>query len=211
MSMTAHDIRIGTMAGKGAKTADYIRAILPQGFECFEVNFWKDLGGVDLGRLAADLRAVLAGSPAIVSCLGVYANPLLEDAEGAAARQAWEQCIDHALDFGCDLVCGFTGALPDKTLPDNLPRFTAVWEALARRAADRGVRLAFENCPMGGTWKAPRFNLATTPDAWDLLFAAVPGSHLGLEWEPCHQLCQLIDPIPQLRRWTPRIFHIHGK
>jgi sugar phosphate isomerase/epimerase len=39
----------------------------------------------------------------------------------------------------------------------------------------------------------------------------VPSAALGLEWEPAHQLCQLIDPMPQLRTWAPRIFHLHGK
>ena len=24
-------------------------------------------------------------------------------------------------------------------------------------------------------------------------------------------MCQLIDPLPQLREWAPRIFHVHGK
>jgi len=28
----------------------------------------------------------------------------------------------------------------------------------------------------------------------------------GLEWEPCHQLCELIDPMPQLRTWVPKNF-----
>ena len=27
----------------------------------------------------------------------------------------------------------------------------------------------------------------------------------------CHQMVSFIDPIPQLRKWVPRIFHVHGK
>ena len=43
------------------------------------------------------------------------------------------------------------------------------------------------------------------------MFDALPAANLGLEWEPCHQMVNLIDPIPQLRRWVPKIFHVHGK
>ena len=43
------------------------------------------------------------------------------------------------------------------------------------------------------------------------MFDAVPSDALGLEWEPAHQLIQLIDPIPQLRVWATKIVHLHGK
>ena len=41
----------------------------------------------------------------------------------------------------------------------------------------------------------------------------VPMENVGLEWEPCHQMVSLIDPIPQLRKLaaTGKIFHVHGK
>jgi len=35
--------------------------------------------------------------------------------------------------------------------------------------------------------------------------------NIGLEWEPCHQMVSLIDPIPQLRKWVGKVFHVHGK
>jgi len=82
---------------------------------------------------------------------------------------------------------------------------------LAERAAGKGLRIAFENCPMGGNWETGDHNIAFNPDAWELMFDAVPAENLGLEWEPCHQMCQLIDPLPQLREWVGRVFHVHGK
>jgi sugar phosphate isomerase/epimerase len=92
-----------------------------------------------------------------------------------------------------------------------MKRFKQVWKPLARRAADKGVRIAFENCTMGGTWERTTCNLAFNPDGWELIFDALPDDHVGLEWEPCHQLVQLIDPMPQLRAWVDKIFHVHGK
>jgi sugar phosphate isomerase/epimerase len=44
-----------------------------------------------------------------------------------------------------------------------------------------------------------------------MMFNAVPGETLGLEWEPCHQMVSLIDPIAQLRKWVGRVYHLHGK
>lgn len=44
-----------------------------------------------------------------------------------------------------------------------------------------------------------------------MMFNEVSADNLGLEWEPCHQMVSLIDPMPQLREWVRRIFHVHGK
>jgi len=94
---------------------------------------------------------------------------------------------------------------------ESLPRYRAVWGELARRAADRGLRLAFENCAMDGNWAAGDWNIAHNPDAWEMMFNELPQENLGLEWEPCHQMVYLIDPLPQIAKWAPRIFHVHGK
>ena len=87
-----------------------------------------------------------------------------------------------------------------KPLTDSLPRFREVWGRLAKKAADLGVRIAFENCAMDGNWASGDWNIAHNPDAWELMFNELPNDNLGLEWEPCHQLVYLIDPIPQIRK-----------
>ncbi len=207
----ANSIRIGTLAGKGAQTAAYIKQLIPLGFESFQINFWQTLGGVDLGKLAVEVKEVLEGSGTLVSSLGIFGNPLETDAEGLHVVKEWEKAIDQASLFGTDLVCGFAGRVRGKPIPESMPRFKEVFGPLTRRAADRGVRIAFENCWMGGTWESGDWNIAVSPDAWERMFDAVPAANLGLEWEPCHQLCQLIDPMPQLRTWVPKIFHVHGK
>ena len=206
---THSDIRIGTLAGKGAQTPSYIRQILPHGFESFQINFWKTLGGVDLKKLAGETKTVFseAGSDAVVSTLGIYGNPLVD----AVTADDWEKCIDAAPLFGCDLVCGFAGRIVDKPIPDSLKQFKKVFGPLTQRAADKGVRLAFENCDMGGDWNHGDWNIANAPTAWEMMFNEVPAKNLGLEWEPCHQMVSLIDPLPQLKKWAHKVFHIHGK
>jgi len=206
-----NQIRIGTMAGKGAGTPQYIESLLPLGFESFQINFWQRLGDVELPALAEAVNRILENEDVIISSLGVFGNPMETEPLDLETRAAFEQAIDHAHLFGTNVVSGFTGRLRGRSIPDNLPRFKEVWGDLAARAQDRGVRIAFENCAMGGDWKTGDFNIAHSPDAWELMFEAVPHNNLGLEWEPCHQMLLLIDPMPQLREWIDRIFHVHGK
>src|SRR5205823_3356171 len=151
------------------------------------------------------------GSGAVVSSVGVYGNPLETEALDLETLRTWEDLIDNAHLFGTDIVGGFTGRLRGRPIDESVPRFREVFGPLADRALGRGVRIAFENCAMDGNWRSGDWNIAHGPDAWQLLFDAVPAPNLGLEWEPCHQMVNLIDPLPQLREWVSRIFHIHGK
>ena len=206
------DIRIGTLAGKGMKTPDYIRQILPHGFESFQINFWAGLNGANLKTLAREVNKTLEGTGAVVSSLGMFGNPLDPASPTCAdTLKGWKDCIDNARLFGADLVCGFAGRVIDKPIPESMAQFKKVWKDLAKRAADKGVRIAFENCCMGGNWNSGDWNIAQYPAAWEMMFNEVPADNLGLEWEPCHQMVKLIDPMPQLRKWIPKIFHIHGK
>ena len=213
MSKVEHqDIRIGTCAGKGEQTPEYIKEILPYGFETFQITFWAGLGGVNLKALAKRVGAVLEGTPAKVSTIGVFGNPLDPNAAfHAETLKGWKECIDNARLFGADLVCGFAGRMIDKPIDQSMRQFKKVFGELAKRAADKGVRLAFENCDMGGTWNRGDWNIAQYPAAWEMMFNEVPMKNIGLEWEPCHQMVKLIDPMPQLRKWAHKIFHIHGK
>jgi len=204
-------IRIGTLAGKGVNTAAYVRSLIPLGFEAFQINFWQQLEGLDLKKLADELRPDLEKSNTIISSLAVFGNPLGVEELDELTRKSWEQAIDSAEFFGSDLVCGFAGRVLGRPVPDSLPRFKQIWKPLVARAEKKKIRIAFENCPMGGTWESGGWNIAFNPDAWELMFEAIPSQNLGLEWEPCHQLCQLIDPLPQLREWAGKIFHVHGK
>lgn len=204
-------IRIGTLVNKGQDSPAYIRQILPHGFESFSITFWQELANTDLERLAREVREVLGDSGAVVSSLGMFGNPLGDNPIDNNTRDGWAKLIDAAHLFGCDVVAGFAGRVVDKPVPESMPRFKEVFGPLAKRAADRGVRLAFENCEMGGDWNKGDWNIAHNPAAWEMMFNELPNENLGLEWEPAHQLVQLIEPLPQLRKWVKKIFHLHGK
>jgi sugar phosphate isomerase/epimerase len=212
--MHAHDdIRLGTLVPAHDRTAEVVRQLLPHGFETFQVSFGRGVGDAPVQRLADSIRGVLDahpppdGVPRRVSAIGVYGNPLTS----AETVRDWERLIDAAADFGCDVVSGFAGRIPDRPVPDSYEPFARVFGPLARRAEDRSVRIAFENCEKRGTWLTGDWNIAHAPDAWDAIFAAVDSAALGLEWEPCHQLLSFADPLLQIRRYAGRIWHIHGK
>ena len=197
-SLTQPTIRIGTLVSANqAHPADILRQILPYGFESFSLTFWQTTGGADLRRLAEQVREVLCESNATISSLAIFGNPLETAPLDLESLAAWEQLIDNAHLFGADIVAGFTGRLRGRPIPDSLPRFKEVFTPLAQRAADHGVRIAFENCDMGGTWRSGDWNIAHNPVAWEMMFDAVPAANLGLEWEPCHQMVNLIDPMPR--------------
>jgi len=203
MARTAQtdDIRIGTIVGPDANV---IRHILPHGFESLSIMFWQALNGCDLKTLATQVKDVLAGHDITVSTLSVFGNPLGTEPIDEETRQSWKTCIDQAKLFGCDLVTGFTGRILNQPIEHSLDRFVEVFGPIAKQAHDAGVRLAFENCP--SIW-----NMATFPHYWEKLFDALPMENIGLEWEPCHQRVALIDPLPQIRKYGHRFFHVHGK
>ena len=203
-------LRIGTLVD-GKDAVRVIPQLIPYGFESFSITFWQTTGGADLEDMAKKVRDVLAEHDVIISCLSLFGNPLMGEGKNADALASWERLVDNAHLFGTDLVTGFTGRIVDRPIDESIPRFKEVFGELARRAADKGVRLAFENCNMGGDWQKGDWNIAHHPTAWEMMFDALPLDNLGLEWEPCHQMVQLIDPIPQLRKWANKIFHVHGK
>ena len=209
--MYQESIRIGTMVNAGPGAADYIRQILPHGFESFSLSFWQTLGENNLKRLAGEVREALGDSGAVIGSVSCFGNPLGVEPIDEATRKGWRALIDNAHLFGCDLVTGFAGRVVDKPIDESVARYAKVFGPLAKRAADKGVRLAFENCDMGGDWWRGQWNCAHNPTAWEMMFDAIPSENVGLQWEPCHQMVSLIDPLPQLRKWISKVFCVHGK
>lgn len=208
---TVQKIRIGTLVNCAMKSADYISQISEHGFESYSLTFWQTCKGIDWEQLAARVEESLDHTGAVISTLNIFGNPLGNESIDKETLKSWEACIDNAWRFKCDIVGGFTGRIRNKAIDESIPAFTEIFTNLAKRAMDKGIRIAFENCSMGGTWASGDWNIAHNPKAWEMMFNSVPLDNLGLEWEPCHQLVALIDPIPQLRQWASRIFHVHGK
>jgi sugar phosphate isomerase/epimerase len=205
-------IRVGTLIGGGAAPA-LLPKLDPLGFESFGLTFWQttNMETPALKELAKKVRERLDPKGILISSVGVFGNPLTPTDKNADCVKSWERVIDTAKDFGTDLVCGFAGRIVNQPIPDSMPAFKKTFGELSKRAKDQGVRIAFENCDMGGNWKTGDWNIAQGPASWEMMFNEVPMDNLGLEWEPCHQMVGLVDPIPQLRKWAKKVFHVHGK
>lgn len=203
-------LRIGTLVN-GDAAPIILPQIIPYGFESFSLTFWQTLKGVNLEELAKQVNAIVDEHDIKISCLSIFGNVMEPVGRDEEVPEAWKRVIDAAPLFNVDLVTGFTGRLTEKSIEENIPKFKEVYTELCKRAADKGVSIAFENCDMGGDWNKGGWNIAHNPTAWEMMFDAVPLDNIGLEWEPCHQMVSLIDPIPQLRKWVNKVFHVHGK
>jgi sugar phosphate isomerase/epimerase len=188
-----------------------VRSLRPMGFEGFCVYFWETTGDTDLGKLAAELREAGEEQGTPITALDIFGNPLRGDETGEATWRNTGELVRRAKDFGCSVVGCFTGRIPGTSVPGSLEAWKERYSPIIEDAERLGVRIAFENCRFADTWRSGKWNIAINPDAWELMFRAVPSTAIGLEWEPCHQVQSLADPYAQLREWLPRIFHVHGK
>lgn len=203
-------IKIGTLVN-AQEAVKNIPQLIPHGFESFSLTFWQNTGSIKLTETAKKVRETLDEKGIKISCLSIFGNPLTGHGDSHDTLASWERLIDTAEAFGTKLITGFTGRIIDEPIEASIPKFAQVFGELSKRAEDKGVKLAFENCSMGGTWQKGDWNIAHGPAAWEMMFNAVPKDNIGLQWEPCHQMVMLVEPIPQLRKWVNKVFHVHGK
>jgi len=171
-------------------------------------------------RVATEFRA----RDIRISAIGaLYQNPL-DPRQSGRAQTIFQRAIEVAAHIGVKTVSGFAGAVIEtetnprggnpvyKPFANYLPQLLAFWEPLGQFAADRGVRLAFENCPQG-QWHLPvmHYNAMSQPAIWERFFNETKCANIGLEWDPSHLLSQFIDPVANARKFGSRIFHVHAK
>jgi sugar phosphate isomerase/epimerase len=221
-------------------TLGFVSAILPdlsleevvnfaaeRKFDCVEVMCWPrgkaerryagvthiDVTSLDDAQ-AARINELCASRGVTISGLGYYPNPLVPDsAEAQVYIDHIKKVIEGARRLGVGVVTSFVGRDWTKSVDDNWPRFLEVWRPLIQFAADNGIRIAIENCPMSFTtdeWPGGK-NLATSPAIWRRMFNDIPGDNFGLNFDPSHFVWQRMDYLKPLREFTSRIFHAHAK
>jgi sugar phosphate isomerase/epimerase len=218
----------------------FVSAILPEldlkevlsfakksGYSCVELMCWppgkaeRRYAGVthiDVTNLKKDgvkkIKSVIAKSGVSVSGLGYYPNPLAPDVQEAQVYiDHLREVIKAAALLDINLVNTFIGRDWSKTADDNWPRFREVWPPLIKYAADQGVKVAIENCPMAFTkdeWPGGK-NLAHTPAIWRRMFEEIPLDNFGLNFDPSHLVWQHIDYLKAVREFAGKIFHVHAK
>jgi sugar phosphate isomerase/epimerase len=197
------------------------------GFEMLELACWpvgkadRRYAGVTTidvsGLNAAGAKNILATTQKYgleISSLGYYPNPLHPDPEHR------ELVIDHlkkvivaAELLKVPIVGTFIGRDKDKTQEYNLEQFAKIWPPIVKFAADHGVKIAIENCPMifsNDEWPGG-VNLAISPSIWRKMWEIIPDANFGLNLDPSHLIWQFIDPVRVVYEFKDRIFHVHAK
>jgi sugar phosphate isomerase/epimerase len=147
-----------------------------------------------------------------ISALGFYANFLDPNQDAATERiDHLKKVIEAAPQMGVGVVTTFAGRDPEKSIEENVPLFKEVFSPIAELAEKKKVKIAFENCPMMRADPVRGTNMAYSPQAWDLMFEAVPSEALGLELDPSHLYWLGIDHIKAIYDYGDRIYHIHAK
>lgn len=218
----------------------FVSAILPDlGFEevirfakqadyrCVELCCWpvgkaeRRYAGVthlDVATLtdarAAEVKAFLKEQGVFLSGLGYYPNPMEADAERAAFfREHLRKVIVAAQKLGLRNVNTFVGRNQQLNEVENLKLFAEVWPPLVKFAAEHGVNIGIENCPMYFTydeWPKGQ-NLAYSPALWRKLYEIIPDANFGLNYDPSHLLWMQMDYLKPLREFTSRLHHLHLK
>jgi sugar phosphate isomerase/epimerase len=191
-----------------------------EGFEDLEVAVWPDIPGRDWEASHIDVRTFDANAATSVStmfeesglgisALAYYENNLDADQERRSAiHEHLRRVIDAAELLGVGLVGTFVGRDVTLTVDENLRLGEKVLPTLVQYAADHGVRLVVENCPMEG-WHPDGYpaNLAYSPQLWDWM------ADLGLylNFDPSHLTWLGIDPVAVIPTYADRILHVQAK
>ena len=197
------------------------------GFEAIEIACWPyekaarryagvthiDVANLDKSK-AAEIRAMLTGYGLMISSLAYYPNPLHPDPDHRQiVIDHLKKVIEAAALLEVPIVGTFVGKDKNKTVPQNLEDYAIIWPPIVGFAAERGVKIAIENCPMlfsldewpGGD------NLASTPAIWRKMWEIIPSDYFGLNLDPSHLILQMIDYERVVAEFAPKIFHVHAK
>ena len=148
-----------------------------------------------------------------VSAMAYYDNNLHPDMKlRASFLDHLKKVIDTASLLDVKLVGTFVGARPDKTPSENMKEIGKVFRDITQYAADKGVSIMIENCPMENWMKfGLPGNYAYSPELWEALFNEVPADNFGLNFDPSHLYWLGIDYIESIKEFAPKIFHAHAK
>ncbi len=162
----------------------------------------------------AEVQAYLAEKKVSLSGLGYYPNPLDADAEKAAFYQEHiRQVIVAASRLGLKNVNTFIGRNQALNEDENLRVFAEVWPPIVKFAAEHGINIGIENCPMYFTndeWPKGQ-NLAYSPKIWRQMWEIIPDANFGLNYDPSHLLWMQMDVCKPLTDYPDRLHHLHLK
>ncbi len=204
--------------------ADVVRWAAAEGFQRLELAAWPHDSERDYlahhvladgftQDNASEINQLLDEFGLGISAMAYYENNLHPD---AGLREGYLKhlrlVIDAAEKLGVSRVGTFVGARPDRTPAENIKEIGEVFRGITSYAADRGVRVMIENCPMLNwvQFGLPG-NYAWSPELWTALFTEVQAENFGLNLDPSHLHWLGIDPVRAVEEFADKIFHVHAK
>lgn len=201
------------------------------GYRCIEVMCWPRgkadrryagvthidvaaAGGADGTQARSAIATALDRNDVTISSLGYYPNYL--SADQAANQHAFDhlrRLIDLSAELGIGRVTTFIGRNPKLSVDENWAPMLEAWRPIVSHAADAGVRIGIENCPMlfsADEWPGGK-NLATSPAIWRRLFKDLDSDAIGLNYDPSHMVWQQMDYLAPMREFSSRLVHVHAK
>ena len=159
-------------------------------FDCLEVRIPDEwLGNTDEALKAREAAKKLLKDHDIfiASIMAPFPSLQTPKAELKSQLENMAAAMDVCNDMGGAV---YTGAGPsgydiNKSLEDNVAVYKEVYSPVAELAAKKKVRIGFENWP-GRRAFGDGANLPITPQAWELMFEALPAEFIGLEFDPSH-------------------------
>lgn len=206
---------------------EMIDTISKLGYDCVEVACWPGgkaerryagVSHIDVDSLddekAEYIKEYCRNRQVEISALAFYPNAMDADLEKQAANISHLKKVIAAADkLGVGVVTTFIGRDQTKTVAQNMALFKEIWPDIIAFAEAYKVKVAIENCPMlfdEGQWPGGQ-NLATTPQIWREMFAAIPSNYFGLNYDPSHFVWQMMDYIKPMYEFRDKIFHVHYK
>jgi sugar phosphate isomerase/epimerase len=215
-------VRLGLLTAclPGTPLDEVVAWASANGYHALEVAVWPDVPGrnweashLDVAAFdaeaAASVRALFDEHGLEISALAYYENNLDADHDRrAGVHEHLRHVVDAASLLGVELVGTFVGRDVTLTVEENLRLGEKVLPPLVGYAADHGVRLVVENCPMEG-WHPDGYpaNLAYSPQLWDWM----AGLGLFLNFDPSHLLWLGIDPASVAATYAAQILHVQAK
>ena len=192
----------GGRLGDLKKSLEWARV---HGFKSISVTLPPGSRFLDLDEVLRNPRSILEleeETGITISALGFYGNPIDPDTSTRKLHVAhFTKLLEATYRLEKSVVTGWIGRYPG-SIEDNLREIGEVWPAIIKMAEDYGVKIAVENCPG---------NIMYRPDIWRRVFEELGSEILGLEFDPSHLICQMIDPLEVEDEFGSRIYHVHAK
>lgn len=206
---------------------EMIDTVSEMGFQCVEVACWPQgkaerryagVSHIDVAELDDDKAAYILNyckqKHVEISSLAFYPNTMDGDLEKRNHNITHlKKVIAASAKLGVNMVTTFIGRDQTKSVEENIELFREIWPDIIAYAAERGVKVAIENCPMlfgRDQWPGGQ-NLMTTPAIWRKLFAIIDSPYFGINYDPSHFIWQQMDYIKPIYEFRDKVFHIHFK